>query len=85
MLRPITSRPTVKGVARIKPIGPQSVAQNAAEATMAKVESPVILPKKSGSSTWPTMISTTKIIPACHKGQGPAIADGGSDDNGKHG
>ena len=47
----LTNKPTVKGVARINPMGPQSVAQNAAEATMAKVDNPVILPKKSGSST----------------------------------
>jgi hypothetical protein len=50
----------VNGVARIKPIGPQSQVQKVADAITATGDRPALRPYTRGSITWPAIGSTTK-------------------------
>src|SRR5277367_7055960 len=58
--RPNTTRQIVNGVAKIKPIGPQSQVQNVAETITATGDRPALWPYTIGSTTCPARGSTIK-------------------------
>ncbi len=63
---PITTRHTVRGVAMIRPIGPQSQVQNIADTMTARGDTPVRLPKNHGSIRFEVTSSTTPNRTATH-------------------
>ena len=66
-------------------MGPQSAAQNAAEATMANVDSPGHLAKEQWLENLPDDNFNGEDDRNRHERQTPSLADGSRDDDRKHG
>jgi hypothetical protein len=58
--------PWLSGVARTRPIGPQSQVQKVAETTTETRESPVLWPKAKGSTTCPRLLARWTRAPRNH-------------------
>src|SRR5215217_37257 len=82
MWRPRTTRQTVRGVAKTRPIGPQSIVQNVAARTTATGDRPVLWPWKIGSMTWDRLHDQEKET-GCNQHR-PARIDGGGQREGEH-